>query len=262
MFKGLALNLEEVEKSGHHINLPDPFRILILGASNAGKTTLLLEALLQPNNFISYNNLVIFTKKKNEQSYQFLFHGYSNKLSKEDLGAMWLDQDSLRQYKLPIPILCQLFASQRQKEANLNGDITAHLSDKIAEIPMPEDLDKHYGKRKHTVVFDNCAGINKTMMEIYFTEGRHANINSIYLAHDFFELPKNIRINSNLIILFQQDPEKLSRIFNSCIGERIMEKKRFIAYCNHVWSKPHTYVAINKESGKITDDLFLDVKNE
>ncbi len=95
------------------------------------------------------------------------------------------------------------------------------------------------------------------MMEIYFTESRHANCNCTYIAQDYFSLPMNVRVNSNMIILFEQDPQKLSSIFGSCIGDKIMPRDRFYAYANHIWSDPHKYVAINKVTRKVTDDIFL-----
>ena len=211
---------------------------------------------LEPN-FIDYNNLIIFTSNpKTKDEYQFLYNGFSNKLSKEDLGEMWLQQNDLRSYDQPIPILCNIFASLKQIEGNLNGNITVTLSDKIREIPLPEDLDKTYGKKDHLVIFDDCARENKLMMEIYFTESRHSNCNCIYIAQDYFTLPQNIRVNSNMIILFEQNPEKLSRIFTSCIGDRIMQKGRFLTFANHTWTNPYSYVAINKVKRKVMDDIF------
>jgi hypothetical protein len=256
MFKGLSLNLESKKIWNHHPNLPAPFRMLIVGPSGSGKTNLYLQMCLEPD-FIDYNNLVQFTSNPtSKDEYQFLYHGFSNKLSKQDLGEMWLAQNDLSQYRQPIPILCQIFASHKEREGNLNGNISSTLSDKIKEIPLPEHLDKEYGKKDHLIVFDDCARENKKMMEIYYTESRHANCNCIYIAQDFFTLPQNVRINSNIIILFEQNPEKLSRIFNSCIGDRIMSRDRFIAFANHAWSKPYGYVAINKVSKQVMDDIF------
>ena len=59
-----------------------------------------------------------------------------------------------------------------------------------------------------------------------------------------------------MIILFEQDPSKLSRIYPACIGNRILDKDEFMFYANHIWSKPNGYVAINKVSKKVTDDIF------
>jgi GTPase SAR1 family protein len=256
MLKGFSLNLENKVIFNHHQNLPSPFRMLILGPSGSGKTTLALQMMLEPN-FIDYNNLIIFTSNPEHKSeYQLLYHGYNNKLSKEDLLVMCLDQDNLRQLNQPISILCNIFSTLKEKDNNLNGDIKVSLSDKMDEIPLPEELNKKYGNRKHLIIFDDCARANKNMMEIYFTESRHSNCNCIYIAHDFFSLPKDVRINSNVIILFKQDSEKLSRIFNSTIGDQIMNKEKFIIQCKNTWTKSNSYVAINKTSEKVMIDIF------
>jgi hypothetical protein len=256
MFKGKALNLTNKPQFDHHPNIPDPFREIIVGASGSGKTTLYLQKALEPK-FINYNNLVMFTPNpKDKDEYQFLNHGYINRLSKEDLGEIWLAQDDLRKYNLPISKICEMFSSLREKAGDLHGDVTATLSDKIKEIPLPENLNKIYGRKNHYMVFDDCARENKKMMEIYYTESRHAHCNCTYIAQDFFDLPQNVRINSNFITLFEQDPMKLSKIYPSCIGDRIMDKDEFMFFANTVWSRPNGYVTINKVTKKVTDDIF------
>jgi guanylate kinase len=269
MFKGIGLNLREKKTYNHHINLPDPFRMLICGSSGSGKTTLELRMLLEPN-FINYNNLVMFTTNpKAKDEYQFLYHGYNNKLSKDDLGEMWLAQDELREYNQPIEILTKTFASIKEKEGNLNGQITAHLSDKINEIPLPEDLNKVYGKgesttikRDHTVLFDDFGKEDSKIPDIYYTESRHAHCNCMFSIQDYFQAPMPVRVNSNIVVLFQQDPAKLTSIFNSCIGERVMKRNKFITRANFIWTKPHTYIAINKDTKKVYEDIFEILEEE
>jgi hypothetical protein len=35
-----------------------------------------------------------------------------------------------------------------------------------------------------------------------------------------------------------------------------MPEKKFKTYANHIWSKPHTYVAVDKVKRKIMDNIF------
>ena len=75
MLRNDVLNLEERIIFNNHKNLPNSFRMLIIGSSGCGKTTLLFQMLLEPN-FIDYNNLLIFTTTSEQQEYQLLFHGF------------------------------------------------------------------------------------------------------------------------------------------------------------------------------------------
>src|ERR1700709_2439869 len=83
MLKNIVLNLEDRMTFDHHPNLPkSSFRMLIVGASGCGKTSLITTFLLEPG-FFDYNNLIIFTSTPNQQEYQLLYHGFKNKLTKE-----------------------------------------------------------------------------------------------------------------------------------------------------------------------------------
>ncbi len=66
MFKGIGLHLREKRTFNHHVNLPDPFRMLVVGPSDSGKTTFELRMMLEPN-FVNYNNLVMFTNNPKEK---------------------------------------------------------------------------------------------------------------------------------------------------------------------------------------------------
>ena len=54
--------------------LPSNIRGLIIGKSNCGKTTLLLNLLLQPN-WLDFNHLYVFGKTLHQQEYQILKKG-------------------------------------------------------------------------------------------------------------------------------------------------------------------------------------------
>ena len=77
MLRNLVLNLEDRMTFDHHPNLPNSFRMLIIGSSGAGKTALLLQMLLEPG-FIDFENIIIFTTTPNQQEFQLLYHGFRN----------------------------------------------------------------------------------------------------------------------------------------------------------------------------------------
>ena len=55
--------------------LPRNIRGIIIGKSNYGKTTLLLNLLLQPK-WLDYNHLYVFGKSLHQKEYQILKKGY------------------------------------------------------------------------------------------------------------------------------------------------------------------------------------------
>ena len=77
----------------HHKNIPESFRMLIVGSSGCGNTNLLFNMLLIPK-FLEYDNLIIFSKTINQPEYQLLYHGLKNRLSKESIINIFKNQDS------------------------------------------------------------------------------------------------------------------------------------------------------------------------
>src|SRR5438093_11288433 len=107
MRSALIPNFGQKTEFQHHTNIPNSFRMLIIGASSCGKSILLLQLLLEPN-FIDYTNLIIYSPTKSQSLYQILEHGFSNGLSKESIAALVLNQDSFK--GLSIPTLCKSYA--------------------------------------------------------------------------------------------------------------------------------------------------------
>src|ERR1700709_2396733 len=133
MLKNLVLNLEDRMTFDHHPNLPNSFRMLIIGSSGAGKTALLLQMLLEPG-FIDFENMIIFTTTPNQQEFQLLYHGFRNGLSEESIASIMMNQNEFR--GVSISILCKKYA-EVLKHA---GVITVRLTDKLNELTSPEQL--------------------------------------------------------------------------------------------------------------------------
>ena len=71
----------------HHEAFPENFRMLIVGQSGNGKTTLLMQLLLTPN-LLNYDELYIFPRWLHQPEYQCLIEGFKNKLHKSDILNM------------------------------------------------------------------------------------------------------------------------------------------------------------------------------
>ena len=74
-------------KKVHNKSLPFTFRMLIVGQSGCGKTTLLMQILLE-DNFLNYDKLYVFARSLHQPEYQCLEEGFKNQLPKADIIAL------------------------------------------------------------------------------------------------------------------------------------------------------------------------------
>ena len=114
--------------------LPSNIRGLIIGKSNCGKTTLLLNLFLQPY-WLDYNHLYVFGKSLHQQEYQILKRGYEAGLSKSQVANIFHNQDVLVKVQLsPLEATEEYTGLKRRSiKANFYGD--------CATIPDPSELD-------------------------------------------------------------------------------------------------------------------------
>ena len=73
-----AWSCDELERKNSPL-LPSSIRGLIIGKSNCGKITLLLNLLLQPN-WLDYNHLYVFGRSLHQMEYKILRKGFEMKL--------------------------------------------------------------------------------------------------------------------------------------------------------------------------------------
>ena len=67
--------------------------------------------------------------------------------------------------------------------------------------------------QKNILLLDDCFLGKQNKAEAYYTRGRHNNCDTIYIAKNYFSLPRvTVRENSNFIILFPEDVKNLTHI--------------------------------------------------
>ena len=220
--------------------LPSNIRGLIVGKSNCGKTTLLLNLLLQPD-WLDYNHLYVFGQSLHQHEYQILKKGYDMSLSKEQISNIFTNQHKFKEIKLsPLQVLDEY-------DGVRNGKIKANFYSDCRMLPDPADLDD---KEKNLLVLDDCFLGNQSKAEAYYTRGRHNNVDTFYISQNYFRLPRQtIRENVNFIILFSQDDKNLNHIFaDHCADDMTIDQ--FKKFCRDVWINRHNFVTIDLTSGK------------
>ena len=136
----------------------------------------------------SVNNTNIKIKKREvvdsvkNNNNRTLIIGFSN------CGKTYLMNHILFHKQEPILIIT--------KSLNQYPKIKAQVSDEIQALEHYETI---------TVVFDDMLlSKQESNMDLFFTRGRHNNIDIYYISQSYFHLPKNnIRNNSNIFILYK-----------------------------------------------------------
>lgn len=227
--------------------LPKSIRMLLIGKSGCGKTTVLFNFLLEPN-WIDYTVLYVFGNSLHQPTYKLLKKGYQSGLSKEQIANLFSNQSALKKNKLtPLTAIdeyTQLHGIQDIK-------IKTHFYNTCASIPDPAELNE---SDKNLMIFDDCFLGSQNKTEAYYTRGRHNNCDVVYISQNYFRLPRQtIRENANFIILFPQDVKNLNHIYTDhCSFDMPLDE--FKEFCHGVWEEKnstHNFVTLDLSSAKL-----------
>ena len=222
--------------------LPSNVRGLLIGKSNCGKTTLLLNMLLQ-SDWLDYDHLYVFGNTLHQQEYQILKKGFEVGLSKKQIANIFENQNEFDKVKVPPLEVIEQYTGEKK------GKIKAEFFENCASIPDPAELNV---QDKNLLILDDCFLGPQNKAEAYYTRGRQNNCDTFYISQSYFRLPRHsIRENSNFIILFSQDAKNLQHIYaDHCEGD--MNLDEFKRFCRTVWEDgPHQFVTIDLTSKKL-----------
>ena len=121
----------------------------------------------------------------------------------------------------------------------------------VSEIPEKPQPDSVF-------VFDDIVGSNQTMIQKYFSYGRHFRIDCFFIAQTYCSVKKHLlRDNANFLIIFHQDDINLKHIFHEHVSG--LKFQQFKEMCNIAWNEPYGFLTIDKESRnfrKGLDEVF------
>ena len=218
--------------------LPKNIRGLIVGKSGCGKTTLLINLLLQPD-WLDYNHLYIYGNSLHQKEYQIIMKGYEEGLSKRQVSNLFLHQEILEKDKLSPLDVIKDYSGIRE------GGIKIDVYDNCDSVPDPKQLNIN---EKNLLVLDDCYLDKQSKAESYYSRGRHNSCDTLFLSQNYFRLPRHtIRENSNFIILFRQDVKNLDHIYADHCSD--ISRDEFKAFCKTVW-KDYNFVTLDLTSSK------------
>ena len=220
--------------------LPSNIRGLLIGKSNCGKTTLMLNLLLQPN-WLDYDHLFVFGKSLHQHEYYIMKKGLENGLTKEQLSNLFDSQDTTIDYD-PLEIIDVYIKNGGKADGKIKQDFYTDCS----KIPDPTQLNE---SEQNLLILDDCLLEKQNKAESYYTRERHNNCDTFYISQNYFRLPRHtIRENENFICLFQQDAKNVNHIHaDHCTDISIKEFRQF---CKQVWEKPYHFITIDLSSTK------------
>ena len=96
-------------------------------------------------------------------------------------------------------------------------------------------------------VFDDVACDKQDAVREYFAMGRHSSVDCFYLCQTYARIPKHIRDNANLLILFKQDGTNLKHVYNDHVNTD-MSYDEFCALCHECWQQKYGFAVIDKDS--------------
>ena len=174
-------------KTHHNSNLPyipdHPYRILIIGGSESGKTNALLNLI---NNQPDIDKIYLYAKDPYEAKYQFLIN------KRESIG--------LKHFNDPKAFL----------------EYSNDMQDVYKNIDQ-YNIDK---ERKILIVFDDMIAdmisnkkLNPIVTEL-FIRGRKSNIFLVFITESYFKVRKDVRINSTHFFILKipnkREPQQIA----------------------------------------------------
>lgn len=238
--KDLSWNDEKTTRFNNPL-LPRSIRGLIVGKSASGKTTMLLNLLLNPG-WLDYDNLQVFGRSLFQPEYKILKKAFEEKLPKEAIIGLFGCQDEIMRLNLSPTSVVEEMA----KNLNNKSDINCQFYETSEDVPDPRDLSRD---KKNLMIFDDLQLEKQNKCESYYIRGRHSNVDCFYLAQNYFKLPRQtIRENANFICLFPQDLKNINNIYNDHVGADDMSKEEFTKLCKTAWGHPHGFVVIDLTS--------------
>ena len=197
--------------------------------------------LLLESGLLDYDTLIVCGNSLHQSEYNVLNKMITNGFSKGQIACAFNNQDRLRKEFSGID---EFIGNEKGKG---KGGINGCFLDDVADIPDPRD---HDSKRKNLLVLDDIMLGPQNKAEAYYTRGRHNNVDTIYIAQNYFRLPRQtVRENANLFMLFRQDAKNLRHIYQDHCTEIPFDE--FAKFCMDVWSADkHNFVTINVD----TDD--------
>ena len=132
-------------------------------------------------------------------------------------------------------------------KGKLTGGITAEFYENCEKIPDPKDLNPNL---KNLLILDDCYLGPQSKAGAFYSRGRHANCDTLYISQNYFTLPRNsVRENSNIIILYPQNSKSVLHIYQDHCTDLPFDE--FQKLCQEIWKTRYNFLTIDLTSSPI-----------
>ena len=204
-------------KKEHNLNwpyIPDhPYRILIIGGSETGKTNALLNLI---NNQQDIDKIYLYAKDSYEDKYQYLIN------KRERVGINHLNDP-------------KAFIESSNDMHDVYTNIDNYNPDKENKILMVFD--------DMIAATINNKKLNSIVTEL-FTRGRKLNISLVFISQSYFKVPKDVRNNSTHFFIIEiLNKRELQQIAINHLSD--INSKDFIEIYRKCTDKRYSFLVID-----------------
>jgi len=205
----------------HHPALPNSIRAIIIGPSGSGKTQLLLNLIMR---WLKWDKLYLVAPSVDDQRCYNVLKDFN----------------------------------ENAKHAKLLDEDGNDISDFVTNIDDASSVDDLDGCNNNLVVYDDVMLDKQSNPARIFSRGRHKNTDIIYVTQRYTQIPKVIRDNCNLLVVFNGvDIHTLRNIHQTwCSGDKDMIK--FKNFFSKVQMIPHGFITINLHDPRSRYRIGLD----
>lgn len=124
--------------------------------------------------------------------------------------------------------------------------INCYLFSNNDDVVSPDNV-----RPNSVFIFDDVICDKQNNIKLYFSMGRHRNVDVIYISQSYAAIPKHlIRENANFIILFKQDDMNLKHVYDDFCVSADMSFDRFKEICKKCWNEKYSFFSIDLERSK------------
>lgn len=194
----------KIYKKVHPMMPSKRFRWCVVGSSGSGKTLMVCNLVMR--GFLDFERICIFAPSIQD------------------------NPDYIR--------IIKILQNQAEKE-NIPLSSLLVTGEEVKDIPKLEELEN----RKTICIFDDLlTERNQDIIKTYFTRGRHKGISSFYLAQGYFDIPKLIRRNCNVVSLFSLDGREVNELSRNI---EISDKNKLLNMYKEATNEPYGFLHVD-----------------
>ena len=208
----LVGNENDKQKTRQHELLPaHPFRMLCIGSSGLGKTSMAVQMICKQ---LVFDKIYVISRHNTQSKYVYL-----------------------KNYLMDIE-------QTIERLHGINHKIIELWADSLDDLP---DISEYDPKYRNLILIDDFNNINRSeekKISSYFCRCRHANASIIMCNQLYFKTPRQVRLNLSHCVLFNNNNNReITSLAQELASD--MTSKEFKKLYNTILNKPYQFMLID-----------------